>query len=54
MLYVIHERWYAPHGTRCAQYRPMSFGLALATLYRWRAMQPSLGGGLSDYWMVPA
>jgi len=58
-MYVIHERWYMPIwdggvSVSVAEFRPMSFSLALATIKRWRDAQLECRNGMSDFWMVPA
>ena len=58
-LYVVNERWYTPPNhaggvaTKLATYRPMLYGLAFATIARWRAGQVALATGLSDFWLAP-
>ena len=58
-MYVIHERWYMPCwdggvSVSMAEYRPMTFPLAVATIKRWRDAGYEDGNGMSDYWMVAA
>jgi len=59
MNYVIHERWYMPPLLRngvtvqTRQSDAMSYADAMATIARWRRAG-SVGGGLSDFWLMPA
>lgn len=60
-MYLIHERWYMPptgsvesSASVIHSGRRMSFPEALATIQRWKALQLRVGGGMSDFWMVPA
>lgn len=60
-MYVTHERWYMPPTSLLESYASitasgarMSFPDALAAIQRWKAAQVRDGGGMSDFWMVPA